>query len=157
MWFFLFGEGLSEVRIIVIDTSSVHYLQLFQILDVVALEYCLLQLEPTPDDLENPKDRLNWCNRVQCIRPIMQVTKSWISRPLQQLKIDKDNESMFNSQPISTQRSAHYLQICRCVLMLLVLAIFNHVIKLKVYTVKCYAQHQNRCKTPKNMKLTLHK
>ncbi|CAB4007146.1 Hypothetical predicted protein, partial [Paramuricea clavata] len=82
------------------------------ILDVVALECCLQQLEPCPDDLENAENRLIWCKRVQCVRPIIQVMKSEISKPAQQQKENGSNEAQFSSQ-LSEARSAHILQNCR--------------------------------------------
>ena len=87
---------------------------------MVALEYCLQQLEPTLEDLENASKRLSWCNRVQTIRPIMQVTKSLISTPSHQQQIHGNNESGFNGQ-LATKKSAHILQNCRYVLILLTL------------------------------------
>ena len=79
---------------------------------MVALEYCLQNLEPNPDNLKNASNRLIWCNRVQSIRPIIQVTKSLILTPLEQQEMHGEKE--FKGQ-LSTKRSAHILQACRCV------------------------------------------
>jgi hypothetical protein len=84
---------------------------------VVALECCLEQLEPKPRDLENADNRLIWCNRVQCIRPIIQVMKSLIPRPSQQQIGNGDSEARFHAQ-LFGEKSAHYLQNCRCVFIL---------------------------------------
>ncbi|CAB4036520.1 Hypothetical predicted protein, partial [Paramuricea clavata] len=82
------------------------------ILDVVALECCLQQLEPKPRDLENADNRLIWCNRVQCIFPIIQVMEGLIPRPSQQQIGNGDNEARFPAR-IFGERSTHYLQNCR--------------------------------------------
>ncbi|CAB3996228.1 E3 ubiquitin- ligase rnf213-alpha-like, partial [Paramuricea clavata] len=82
------------------------------ILDVVALKCCLEQLEPRREDLKNANSRLVWCNRVQCIRPIIQVMKSLISRPSQQQLGNGDSEARFIAQ-LFGERSVHHLQNCR--------------------------------------------
>ncbi len=69
---------------------------------MVALQCCLEQLEPNRDDLKNADNRLIWCNRVQCISPIIRVMKSLISEPSQ--------------QQIGNAHTMERLQICRCVL-----------------------------------------
>ena len=79
-------------------------------MDVVALEYCLQQLAPCLKDLENADTSLIWCNRVHCIRPIIQVMKSEISSPSEQ---QIGNEPRIDVQ-LSKERSAHILQNCRC-------------------------------------------
>ena len=89
---------------------------------MVALEYCLQNVEPKPDNLKNANNRMIWCNRVQSIRPIIQVTKSLILTPLEQQGMHGNNESGFNGQ-LSTMKSAHILQACRCVFMLFILAV----------------------------------
>ena len=47
---------------------------------MVALELCLQHLEPKPNDLKDANKRLSWCNRVQLIRPVIQVMKNLIAR-----------------------------------------------------------------------------
>jgi hypothetical protein len=84
---------------------------------VVALECCLQQLEPKPRDLENADNRLIWCNRIQCIRPIIQVMKSLIPRSSQQQIGNGDSEARFHVQ-LFGERSARHLQNCRCVFIL---------------------------------------
>ena len=39
-----------------------------QVLDAVALQLCLSQLEPRADEFADPQTRLVWCNRVLAIR-----------------------------------------------------------------------------------------
>ena len=82
---------------------------------MVALKCCLEQLEPRREDLKNTNSRLIWCNGVQCIRPIIQVMKSLISRPSQQQIGNGDSEARFIAQ-LFGERSVHHLQNCRCVL-----------------------------------------
>ena len=79
---------------------------------MAALECCLLQLEPTRKDLENADNRLIWCNRVQSIRPIIQIMKTLISKPSQQQTEDTNSEARFHAQ-LFGDRSAHILQNCR--------------------------------------------
>ena len=79
---------------------------------MAALECCLQQLEPKPEDLENTDNRLIWCNRVQCIRPIIQVMKTLISKPFQQQVEDTNSEARFPGQ-LFGDRSDHILQNCR--------------------------------------------
>jgi hypothetical protein len=93
------------------------HLSLFQILDVVALECCLQQLEPKPEDLQNAENRLIWCNRVQSIRPTVQVMKTFISRPAQQQNTGGNSEEIFHDQLFGDQ-SARILHNCRCVFIL---------------------------------------
>ncbi|CAB4035275.1 Hypothetical predicted protein, partial [Paramuricea clavata] len=82
------------------------------ILDVAALECCLQQLEPISGDLENSDSRLIWCNRVQCIRPVIEVMKGLIPRPSQQQIGNGDSEARSHAQFFG-EKSAHYLQNCR--------------------------------------------
>ena len=55
----------------------------FQILDVVTLQYCLRELEPRREELENDETRFVWCNRVQNIQPAMQVMTRLFNETLQ--------------------------------------------------------------------------
>ena len=84
---------------------------------MVALECCLEQLEPKPRDLENADNRLIWCNRVQCIRPIIQIMKNLIPRSSQQQIGNGDSEARFHVQ-LFGERSVRHLQNCRCVFIL---------------------------------------
>jgi hypothetical protein len=81
----------------------------------MALECCLEQLEPKPRDLENADNRLIWCNRVQCIRPIIQVMITLIPRPLQKQTGNADSEARFHAQ-LFGEKFTSYLQNCRYVL-----------------------------------------
>ena len=77
----------------------------------MALEFCLQQLEPVPEGLANCKDRLTWCNLVQCIRPVVDVLKklsSGISG--QQRKTDR-NMAKFTDR-VFGEKSAQILQNC---------------------------------------------
>ena len=79
-----------------------------------ALEWCLQQLEPKPEDLQNAENRLIWCNRVQSIRPIIQVMKTFNSRPPQEQKVVGTSGERFHEQLFS-DRSAHIFNDCRFV------------------------------------------
>ena len=81
---------------------------------MAALECCLQQLEPKSEDLENTDNGLVWCNRVQCIRPIIQVMKTLISKPSQQQIEDGNSEARFHDQ-LFGDRCAHIWLNCRCV------------------------------------------
>ncbi|CAB4014180.1 E3 ubiquitin- ligase rnf213-alpha-like, partial [Paramuricea clavata] len=81
-------------------------------LDLMALECCLEQLEPKPKDLRNADNRLIWCNRVQCIRPIIQVMITLIPRPSQQQTGNGDSEAWFHAQ-LFGEKFTSFLQNCR--------------------------------------------
>ena len=72
------------------------------------------QLEPKPENLENTDNRSIWCNRVQSIRPIIQVMKTLIFKPLQQQVENTNSDTRFPDQ-LFGDRSAHILQNCRFV------------------------------------------
>ena len=81
---------------------------------MVALECCLQQLEPKPEDLKEADNRLTWCNRVQSIRPIMQVMKTLTSRPPQHQNALGNSEERFHNH-LFGDKYAHILRDCRCV------------------------------------------
>ena len=81
---------------------------------MVAVECCVQQLEPKPEDLENTDNRLIWCNRVQSIRPIVQVMKTLISKPAQHQINDDNSKARFHDQLFGGQ-SAHIWRDCRFV------------------------------------------
>ena len=79
---------------------------------MVALECCLQQLEPKPEDMEKSRCRWMWCNQVQRIRPIIEVM---ISQSSQQQTENTNSGARLHAQLLG-DRSAHILQNCRCVL-----------------------------------------
>ena len=80
---------------------------------MLALACCLQQLEPKPDDLENADNKLIWCNRLQCIRPVIQVIKT-MQREQQQQSVQVNSEARFHDQLFGGQ-AAHIWHGCRCV------------------------------------------
>ena len=99
---------------------------------MVALELCLQKLEPKPEDLKNLKKRLNWCNRVQSVRSVIQVMQTLIPRLPKEQNVVGISAARFQTDQLCGDQFARILRGCRYVV--------NHLsfIDTKTYTKTYY-------------------
>ena len=81
---------------------------------MVALELCLQQLEPKPNDLKDVDRRLSWCNRVQSICPVIEVMKNLIPRPSKKQYVVGNSAVRFHDQLFGDHFASIWRE-CRCV------------------------------------------
>ena len=81
-WYRLVSAIVSTGSLQSLINSNSIQIVLFQNLDVATLDYCLKELEPSRKELEHVAGRLVWCNRVQCIRPTIQIMRELFEKDL---------------------------------------------------------------------------
>ena len=81
-------------------------------MDVAALDFCFNDLQPRREELEDNASRLVWCNRVQTIRPTMQIMKE-LFKPQKDVAPDT---LMCNFGQVSRQlmQSCRFVDLLNC-------------------------------------------